>query len=123
MEFAELSDRVIGCAIEVHRCLGPGLLESVYSHCLAHELTGSGILFEREKAVCVAYKDVQIDCGFRFDLLVENCVIVELKAVDRLLPIHRAQVLTYLKVSKIRVGLLINFNSRVLKDGLIRVAG
>jgi GxxExxY protein len=121
MELADLSDRVIRCAIEVHRCLGPGLLESAYSQCLAYELAAAGITFEREKAVGVTYKEVQIDCGFRLDMLVENCMIVELKATDRLLPIHRAQLLTYLRISKMKVGLLINFNSRVLKDGLLRL--
>jgi GxxExxY protein len=122
MELAELSDRIIRCAIEVHRCLGPGLLESAYSQCFAHELTVAGISFEREKAVALTYKDVRIECGFRLDILVENCMIIELKAVDRLLPIHRSQLLTYLRISKIRVGLLINFNSRALKDGLVRLA-
>ncbi|HEY2394493.1 MAG TPA: GxxExxY protein [Rudaea sp.] len=122
MELADLSDRVIRGAIEVHRCLGPGLLESAYSQCLTHELAVAGISFEREKAVGIAYKDVRIDCGFRLDLLVENCMIVELKAVDRLLPIHRAQLLTYMRISKMKVGLLINFNTRVLKDGLVRLA-
>jgi len=122
MELADLSDRVIRCAIEVHRCLGPGLLESAYSQCFARELRAAGISFEREKAVGLTYKDVRIECGFRLDMLVENCMIMELKAVDRLLPIHRAQLLTYLRTSKVKVGLLINFNSRTLKDGLVRLA-
>jgi len=121
MELEALTDRVIGCAIEVHRCLGPGLLESAYAQCLAHELTHGGIAFEREKAVGIAYKGTQIDCGFRLDMLVEACLIVELKAVDRLQSIHRAQLLTYMKMTKVRVGLLVNFNCRVLRDGLVRL--
>jgi GxxExxY protein len=121
MELQGLTDRVIGCSIEVHRCLGPGLLESAYSHCLAYELTRAGITFEREKAIGIAYKDIEIDCGFRADMLVEDCLLIELKAIDRLQPIHRAQLLTYMKMTNKGVGLLINFNSRVLKDGLVRL--
>jgi GxxExxY protein len=122
MEFDELSNRVIGCAIEVHRWLGPGLLESAYSRCLAQELTAAGIAFETEKPIGVAYKGMQIDCGFRLDIWVENMLIVEIKAIEKLQPIHRAQLLTYMKMTKSSIGLLINFNSRVLKDGLVRLA-
>jgi GxxExxY protein len=93
MELEALTDRVIGCAIEVHRWLGPGLLESAYSQCLAHELTRAGVAFEREKAVGIAYKGVEIDCGFRLDVWVENCLIIELKVVEKLQPIHHAQLL------------------------------
>ena len=121
MELQALTDRVIGCAIEVHRVLGPGLLESAYSQCLAHELTSVGIGFEREMPVAITYKGTEIDCGFRIDMLVEHCVVLELKAIETLLPIHRAQLLTYMKLTNKRVGLLINFNCRVLKDGLIRL--
>ncbi|HSJ41406.1 MAG TPA: GxxExxY protein, partial [Xanthobacteraceae bacterium] len=120
-ELEALTDRVIGCAIEVHRCLGPGLLESAYAQCLAHELTHAGVAFEREKAVGIAYKGMEIDCGFRLDMLVEACLIIEFKAVDRLQSIHRAQLLTYMKMTRVRVGLLINFNCRVLRDGLVRL--
>ena len=122
MELEALTDRVIGCAIEVHRNIGPGLLESAYAHCLAHELRGAGLTFEREKAVSVAYKGIDIDCGFRLDMLVEDALVLEMKAIDKLMPVHRAQVLTYMKMTKKRVGLLINFNCRLLKDGLIRLA-
>jgi GxxExxY protein len=122
MELEALTDRVIGCAIEVHRCLGPGLLESAYSQCLAHELVRAGVAFEREKPVGLAYKGVEVDCGFRLDMLVEGCLIIEMKAVDKLQPIHRAQLLTYMKLAGMRVGLLVNFNCRVLKDGLVRLA-
>jgi GxxExxY protein len=122
MEFDELSNRVIGCAIEVHRWLGPGLLESAYSRCLAQELTAAGIAFETEKPIGVAYKGMQIDCGFRLDIWVENILIVEIKAIEKLQPIHRAHLLTYMKMTKSSIGLLINFNSRVLKDGLVRLA-
>ncbi|HEY8009896.1 MAG TPA: GxxExxY protein [Rudaea sp.] len=121
MELEQLSDRVIGCAIDVHRGLGPGLLESVYAQCLAFELARAGISFEAEKPIPVAYKDVRLDCGFRVDLMVENSLIVEAKAVEKLLPIHRAQLLTYMKVTQMRVGLLINFNCRTLREGLVRL--
>ena len=109
MELEALTDRVIGCAIEVHRTIGPGLLESAYSLCLAHELTGAGVAFEREKSVSVAYKGIHIDCGFRLDMLVEGSLILEMKAIDKLLPVHRARLLTYMKMTNKRVGLLINF--------------
>jgi GxxExxY protein len=121
MELGALTDRVIGCAIEVHRFLGPGLLESAYSHCFAYELTRAGIGFEREKPVGIAYRGVDIDCGFRVDMLIEDCLLIELKAIDKLQPIHRAQLLTYMKMTNKGVGLLINFNCRVLKDGLVRL--
>jgi GxxExxY protein len=121
LELEQLSDRVIGCAIDVHRGLGPGLLESVYAQCLAFELARAGISFEAEKPIPVAYKDVRLDCGFRVDLMVENSLIVEAKAVEKLLPIHRAQLLTYMKVTQMRVGLLINFNCRTLREGLVRL--
>lgn len=120
-EFDALSHRVIGCAIEVHKQLGPGLLESVYRTCLAHELSVAGCLCEQEKPIGVRYKEVELDCGFRMDLLVERALIVELKAVDALLPVHQAQLLTYLKLSGLRKGLLINFNSKILRNGIRRV--
>ena len=116
----ELTEQIIGAAIEVHRTLGPGLLESVYQACLAHELTERGIAFVQEKAIPVVYKEHQIDCGFRLDFLVADKVVVELKAQDSLQPVHEAQLLTYLKLTGCKVGLLINFNAPLLKDGIIR---
>lgn len=116
-----LSKEIIGAAIEVHRQLGPGLLESAYEGCLAYELNQRGILFERQKPVPVVYKDVRLDCGFRLDLLVGGLVVVELKAVDRLAPIHQAQMLTYLKLTGCKLGLLLNFNVLKLRDGIKRV--
>jgi len=111
----------IGAAIEVHRALGPGLLESAYEACLTFELAQRGLKVEQQKPLPVVYREVKLDCGYRLDLLVEEAVIVEVKAVDRLMPIHQAQLLSYLKLSGCKVGLLINFNVRVLKDGIRRV--
>lgn len=116
----ELTGQIIGAAIEVHRALGPGLLESAYQACLARELSLRGIAFEREKPLPVEYKGLELDCGYRLDFLVEDRVVLELKAVDRLLPVHEAQLLTYLKLTGCRVGLLINFNVAVLKEGIVR---
>ncbi|MBX3690213.1 GxxExxY protein [Dokdonella sp.] len=121
MEFDELSNRVIGCAIEVHRQLGPGLLESVYQRCLTYELVQAGLRVETERAIGIRYKQIELNCGFRVDVLVEEELIVELKAVDALLPIHEAQLLTYLRLSGLKVGLLMNFNSRVLRNGVRRL--
>ncbi len=120
MEFDHLSKRVIGCAIEVHRVLGPGLLESTYLKCLAQELTINGIQYEIEKPLPVEYKGIQLDCGYRIDLLVEGQLIVELKAVEKVLGIHKAQLLTYMKLTGITVGLLMNFNVELLRNGLER---
>ena len=120
-EFDELSHRVIGCALEVHRLLGPGLLESTYEQCLAHELRQAGIPFRLQAPLPVEYKGVHLDCGYRVDLLVDDRLILELKAVDRLAPIHEAQLLTYLKLAGIKTGLLINFNVKRLKDGIKRM--
>jgi GxxExxY protein len=105
----------------VHRELGPGLLESAYEACLAFELESRGLRVERQRSLPVVYRGVRVDCGYRMDLIVEEQVIVELKAVDRLLPIHEAQMLSYLKLSGLRVGLLINFHSLLLKDGVRRL--
>ena len=116
--FSELSSRVIGCAIEVHRTLGPGLLESTYQKCLAHELSRNGISFKIEQPLPVVYKDIKLDCGYRIDLFVEGEIIIELKSVEKLLPIHEAQLLTYLKLAKVKQGFLVNFNVARLKDGL-----
>jgi GxxExxY protein len=120
MDFDELSNRVIGCAIEVHRYLGPGLLESAYEQCLAYELSRQQIAFQLQHALPVQYKDVRLDCGYRIDILVENRLIIELKSVEKLLGIHEAQLLTYLKLAEIKIGLLINFNVTKLKEGIKR---
>ena len=117
-QFTELSNRVIGCAIEVHRNLGPGLLESTYQQCLAHELGINDIAFKIEHPLPVVYKDIRLDCGYRIDLFVEDQIIVELKSVEKLLPIHEAQLLTYLKLANVKQGFLINFNVTQLKEGL-----
>jgi GxxExxY protein len=119
MQFDELSNRVIGSAIEVHRVLGPGLLESTYEQCLARQLTLAGLGFKLQWPLPVEYKETRLDCGYRVDVLVEDRLIVELKAVEQVLGIHQAQLLTYMKLG-IRTGLLINFNVAVLKDGLQR---
>lgn len=121
MEFDELSNKVIGCAIEVHRNLGPGLLESTYEQCLAAELSAQGIPFQLQAELPVTYKDKKIDCGYRIDVLVDNALILELKCVGKLLPLHEAQLLTYMKLANIRKGLLMNFNVRLMKDGIRRL--
>lgn len=116
----ELTERVIGLAIEVHRHLGPGLLESAYEECLGFELQRSGIEYRRQVALPVTYKDVRLDCGYRIDIVAERRLIIEVKAVERILPIHEAQILTYLRLSRLHVALLINFNTVILKSGLRR---
>ena len=118
----ELSGKVIGACIEIHRELGPGLLESAYEECLAYELSKAGLRFERQRALSVRYKEVQLECGYRLDFVVEDSLIVELKAVTELHPIHEAQLLTYLKLDRKALGLLINFNVPTLKEGVKRVA-
>jgi GxxExxY protein len=120
MTFDPLSNKVIGCAIEVHRELGPGLLESAYEACLAREFSRAGIRFMLQKSMPVSYKGVLIDCGYRLDVLVQDELILELKAVEEILGIHEAQILTYLKLAKLKTGLLINFNVVVLKHGIKR---
>ncbi len=115
-----LTQKIIGCAIEVHRALGPGLLESTYQQCLAHELTIQNIPFRMEWPIPVNYKDIQLDCGYRVDLLINDNLILELKALSKILDIHRAQILTYMKLAKVETGLLINFNVRRLVDGIQR---
>jgi GxxExxY protein len=117
----DLTEKIIGAAIEVHRALGPGLLESIYQTCLAHELTLRGLRFEKEKSLPVEYKGVRLESGYRLDFVVENKVVVELKAVDSIHDVHKAQLLTYLKLTGCKVGLLLNFNSAVLKDGIERL--
>lgn len=116
-----ITEKVIGAAIEVHRHLGPGLLESAYEECLCYELSRLGLRFQRQVHLPVEYKGVHLDCAYRLDLLIEDDVILEVKAVEELLPIHQAQLLTYLRASHKKVGLLINFNVPLLKDGLKRV--
>jgi len=116
-----LTESVIGLAIEVHRALGPGLLESAYQECLCYELKTNGIAFGRQVALPVIYKTVKLDCGYRMDLVIGDQLIVELKTVEKILPIHEAQLLTYLKLSEIRTGLLLNFNTAVLKNGIKRM--
>jgi GxxExxY protein len=121
MEENVITGKIIAAAIEVHKHLGPGLLESAYQTCLAHELHLMGLAFEKEKSLPVEYKGIKLDCGYRLDLVVENLVIIEIKAVDKLLPIHKAQVMTYLKLTGLRLGLLLNFNTPIIKDGIKRI--
>lgn len=116
--FIDLSHRVIGCAIEVHKHLGPGLLESAYQRCLAHELQLNNIPFITEAPLPIGYKGTTLDCGYRMDILVGNTIILELKSVDAIHPIHEAQILSYMKLGKFQYGFLINFNVPILKNGL-----
>lgn len=118
--FKGLSEGIIGCAIEVHKQLGPGLLETAYEASLVYELEQNGYMVERQKPIPVKYKAVALDCGYRLDLLVNESAIIELKAVEKLLPIHDAQLLTYMKLASCRLGLLINFNEKLLKHGIRR---
>jgi GxxExxY protein len=117
----EISRRIIGAAIEVHRHLGPGLLESAYESCLVFELKQLGLRVEEQKPLPVIYKDVKLDCGYRLDLVVEDEIVIEIKAVEKLLPIHEAQLLSYLRLANKRVGLLMNFHVSVLRNGLKRI--
>jgi GxxExxY protein len=121
-DLREVTRQIIGAAIEVHRHLGPGLLESAYEECLCYELSQSGLRFQRQLAIPVQYKGLRLSCDYRLDLIVEDSVIVEIKTVDQLAPIHTAQLLTYLKATNRSLGLLINFNVPVLKDGVKRLA-
>jgi GxxExxY protein len=121
MELNEVTERIIGCAIKVHKALGPGLLESTYEVCLAHELAKSSLSVKTQVALPVLYDGIKLDAGYRIDLLVEEMIIVELKAVESLHPIHEAQVISYLKLSGKKIGLLINFNVRVLTSGIKRL--
>jgi GxxExxY protein len=115
------SHQVIGAAMEVHRHLGPGLLESAYEECLCHELNALGVPFERQKELPVSYKGISLDCGYRMDIVVDRTLLLELKSVETLLPIHEAQLLTYLRLSGMRLGLLVNFNVPLLKNGIKRM--
>jgi GxxExxY protein len=116
----EITEAIIGAAIDVHRELGPGLLESAYEECFCHELHLRGLNFQRQVELPVAYKGLKLDCGYRLDVVVENSVVVELKSIEQISPIHQAQLLTYLRLSGKKVGLLINFNVAVLKNGIVR---
>ena len=120
VELNDLTREIIGAAIEVHKQLGPGMLESAYEECLSYELDVRGLSVARQKPVPVVYKEVKLECGYRIDILVNDTVVLELKSVDVLAPIHEAQVLTYMRFAKRKIGLLINFNVTVLKNGIKR---
>ncbi len=120
-EINDLTSRVIGAAIEVHKALGPGLLESAYEECLCHELQVKGISFRRQVPLPLVYKGIRLDCGYRIDLFVEDRLVLELRTVDRVLPIHEAQLLTYLRLSGAKAGLILNFSHPVLRDGIRRM--
>jgi GxxExxY protein len=122
MDINDLTGNIIGAAIEVHKTLGPGLLESAYEECLGHEFDLRNIAYRRQVPVPLEYKGMKLDCGYRLDILVENSVLLEIKACESLQPIHEAQLLTYLKLTGLRLGLLINFDVSVLKDGIKRIA-
>lgn len=117
-----LSPIIIGCAIEVHRALGPGLLESAYAECLCLELNYAGLQFAREQHLPIIYRNTKLDCGYRMDIVVEKQIILELKTVQSILPIHKAQLLTYLRLSGLHIGLILNFHTNVLKNGIVRMA-
>ena len=121
MDINKLSNRIIGAAIEVHKTLGPGLLESAYEQFLCHELDLRNLSFERQKQLPVVYKGIKLDCGYRLDIVVENATILELKSCEKIEPIHKAQLLTYLKLSKLSLGLILNFNMPKMRDGIVRV--
>lgn len=121
MEDSQITEKIIGCAINVHSALGPGLLESAYQECLYYELRKNNLYVEKEKSLPLIYESVKLECGYRIDLLVENRIVVEIKAVEALNDVHLAQVLTYLKLSNNRIGLLMNFNVAKLKEGIKRV--
>ena len=121
MDINKLSGQIIGAAIEVHKTLGPGLLESTYEECLCHELRIGGLSLERQKPLAVRYKGINLDCGYRLDVVVENTIILELKSCEKIDPIHRAQLLTYLKLSGFRLGLLLNFNVTLMREGIVRI--
>jgi GxxExxY protein len=120
MELNEITQKIIGCAIQVHKSLGPGLLESAYEECLSYELIKSGLIIKRQLTTPVVYKEIKLECGYRIDILVENSVVIELKVVDEFNPVHEAQILTYMKFSNKSLGLLINFNVTILRNGIRR---
>jgi len=121
MDINKLSSKIIGAAIDVHKALGAGLLESAYEECLCHELTLRGLSSERQKRLSVWYKGVKLDCGYRLDVVVEKTVILELKACEEIKTIHKAQLLTYLRLSGLNLGLILNFNVPVMRDGIVRI--
>jgi GxxExxY protein len=121
MNMNQLSSKIIGAAIEVHKTLGPGLLESAYEECLCHELSIQGLLFEKQKPLSIDYKGKKLDCGYRLDIVVEKAVIIELKSCEKIEPIHKAQLLTYLKLSGLNLGLILNFNVPLMRDGIVRI--
>jgi GxxExxY protein len=121
MEINQLSSKIIGAAIEVHKVLGPGLLESTYEKCLCHELKLRGLSFDNQKPLPLVFKGEKLDCGYRLDVVVENAIILELKSCEKIEPIHKAQLLTYLKLSGLQLGLLLNFNVPVMRDGIARM--
>jgi len=118
---AELTEIIIGAAIDVHKVLGPGLLESAYEECFSYELDLRGVLTERQKSLPLVYKGLKLDCGYRMDVVADSRVLIELKSIEKIMPIHEAQLLTYMKLSGLRTGLLINFNVTILKEGLRRM--
>ena len=121
MDINKLSSKIIGAAIEVHKVLGPGLLESAYEKCLCHELHLRELTFDNQKPLPIVYKDKKLDCGYQMDLVVEDVIILELKSCEKIAPIHKAQLLTYLKLSGLKRGLLLNFNVPVMRDGIARM--
>ena len=121
MDINQLSSKIIGAAIEVHKALGPGLLESAYEKCLCHELRLRGLSFDSQKPLPLVFKGEKLDCGYRLDIVVENAIILELKSCEKIEPIHKAQLLTYLKLSGLQLGLLLNFNVPVMRDGIARM--
>jgi len=121
-EINDISHTIVGLAIDVHRALGPGLLESAYEECLCCEMDMAGMTYQRQKPLPLVYKNRKLDCGYRLDAVVENCIILELKSIESILPIHEAQLITYLRLSGIRLGLLMNFNVPVMKQGIRRFA-
>jgi GxxExxY protein len=121
MDINELSDKIIGAAIEVHKALGPGLLESAYLECMCHELTLRSLSYERQKNLPVVFKEKNLDCGYRLDIVVEKAIILELKSCEKIEPIHKAQLSTYLRLSGLHLGLLLNFNTPLMRDGIFRI--
>jgi len=121
MELNQITDRIISCAISVHKVLGPGLLESAYKQCLFYELSQLDIIVEKEKPMPIIYKEVKLDHGYRMDLVVEKKVVIEIKTVDSICDVHKAQLLTYLKLGDYKLGLILNFNVMLLKDGITRI--
>jgi GxxExxY protein len=117
----ELTEKLIASAIEVHRHLGPGLLESAYEECFCHELKLQSVTFERQKPLHLEYKGIKLDCGYRMDVVADDKAVVEIKCVEKIIPVHEAQLLTYLKLSGLKVGLIINFHTRFIKDGMKRL--